>query len=332
MLQTEHPSYIRVAEVDDQHQIYLGERPLPTFTDDEVLVRVAAAGVNRGDCVQRIGFYPPPPGASDIMGLEFAGEVIRIGKNVTGIDIGNRIAALVAGGGYAEYASVHASHTLPLPDHMSFTDGAALPEVIFTVWANIFEHGGLQKGETLLIHGGSSGIGTMAIQMAKLYQAKVIITAGSDTKCTACLELGADHAINYKEDDFEKRLAALTDGQGADVVLDMVGGTYIQKNIAAAARHGRIVNISYMDGFKAEIDFLPVMLKNLTLTGSTLRARPVAEKTRLTQKIRQHIWPHLGDRINPVIDKIFPLSEAAEAQTYMESSQHIGKIILDCTK
>ena len=264
------------------------------------------------------------------MGLEFAGTVVACGSGVTRWQVGARIAGLVAGGGYAEYGLVHEDHALEIPENMSFTDAAALPETIYTVWANVFELGGLSAGQTLLIHGGSSGIGTTAIQMAKHFGARVAITAGTDEKCDFCENLGADLTINYKTTDFEAAIAALSDGQGADLILDMVGGGYFQRNIAAAARGGRIVNIAHLEGARAEIDMLPVMLKNLTLTGSTLRARPIPEKSRLTNIIKEKIWPLAGQEIKPIVDTVFPLAEAGAAQSLMETSQHIGKIILDC--
>ena len=304
--------------------------PLPAFSADEVLVKVAAAGVNRGDCYQRMGFYPPPPGASDIMGLEFSGTIAACGANVSKWQIGARIAALVAGGGYAEYAVVHQDHILPVPDGMSFVEAAALPETIFTVWANVFELGGLKKDDYLLIHGGSSGIGTTAIQMAKMAGAKVMTTAGNAQKCAACTDLGADLAVNYRQDDFVAQSASFSDGHGMDIILDMVGGPYFQRNIQAAARGGRIINIAHLQGSQAEIDMMPVMLKNLTLTGSTLRARAIEEKTRLTQAIAKHVWPHIGDQVKPIVDTTFALSQAGAAHQLMESSAHIGKIILTC--
>lgn len=322
---------IAIGETKTPDSLFIQERELPQPSADEILVRVAAAGVNRGDCVQRIGFYPPPPGAPDIMGLEFSGTVVALGTNVATWKIGDRVAALVAGGGYADYACVHAAHALPIPEAMPFTDAAALPETIFTVWANVFEAGGLKSGETLLLHGGSSGIGTTAIQMAKQAGAKVIVTAGSDEKCEACRDLGADLAINYKQQDFVEACAAFTGGDGVDVILDMVGGDYLNRNIQTAGMGGRIVNIAFMDGFEATANFLPVMLKRLTLTGSTLRARPIDEKTRLTQQVATHIWPHIGNAVKPVVDTVLPLAEAGQAHGLMESSDHIGKIILDCS-
>ncbi len=327
------PKNMRVIEVGAEKtpaSLYITEAAVPDYGDDDVLIRIGAAGVNRGDCLQRMGLYPPPPGTSPIMGLEFAGEIIACGKDVTRWQRGDRVAALVAGGAYADYAVVNATHILPIPDAMDFTTAAALPEAVFTVWANLIEHGHLHQQETVLIHGGASGIGTMAIQMARLYDARIIVTAGSDEKCAACVTLGADHSLNYKTQDFVDEIKKITDGRGVDVVLDMVGGAYIEKNIAIMARQGRMVNIAYMAGARMEIDFLPVMLKNLTLTGSTLRIRPILEKARLTAAIEKHIWPHIGSKINPVIHRIFPLAQAGDAHTLMESNQNIGKIILDC--
>lgn len=321
---------IAIGEDKTPDSLFIEETALPSYGDDEILVRVGAAGVNRGDCMQRIGFYPPPPGASHIMGLEFSGTVVAMGKNVDAWQIGDRVAALVAGGGYADYATVHQHHALPVPEDMSLTDAAALPETIFTVWANVFEGGALQSGETLLIHGGSSGIGTTAIQMAKHFGAKVIVTAGSPEKCAACLDLGADLAIDYKSQDFVEACDRFTQGQGVNVILDMVGGEYVNRNIQATAIGGRIVNIAHMAGFETQVNFLPVMLKRLTLTGSTLRARPTEEKTRLTKAVAKKIWSSLGVSVKPVVDSVVPLAEAGKAHARMETSQHIGKIILDC--
>lgn len=323
-------SAIEIGDDGSTASLKLADTPIPAYGNHEILVRVSAAGVNRGDCFQRAGFYPAPAGASTIMGLEFSGTVVACGDKVKKWEIGDRIAALVAGGGYAQYASVHENHALEIPENMSFVDAAALPETIFTVWANVFEGAFLRPEETLLIHGGSSGIGTTAIQMAKTYGAKVIVTAGSKEKCDACLALGADLAINYREDDFVKQVNIFTQEVGAHVILDMVGGEYISRNMACAARGGRIVNIAFLNGSKAEVDFMPVMIKNLTLTGSTLRARSIAEKSRLTEAIAEAIWPDIGLSIKPVIDKVFPLAQAGDAQARMETSEHIGKIILDC--
>ena len=320
---------ISIGEEKSPDMLSLSEYDTPRPDTHEILVKIRAAGVNRGDCYQRMGFYPPPPGASQVMGLEFAGTVVACGSGVTRWQVGARIAGLVAGGGYAEYGLLHEDHALEIPENMCFTHAAALPETIYTVWANVFELGSLSAGQTLLIHGGSSGIGTTAIQMAKHFGARVAITAGTDEKCDFCENLGADLTINYKTIDFEAAIATLTDGQGADLILDMVGGSYFQRNIAAAARGGRIVNIAHLEGARAEIDMLPVMLKNLTLTGSTLRARTIPEKTRLTNIIKEKIWPLAGQEIKPIVDTVFPLAEAGAAQSLMETSQHIGKIILD---
>lgn len=321
---------ISIGEDNSPASLTLTEHNTPRPDTYEILVKIGAAGVNRGDCYQRMGFYPPPSGASEIMGLEFAGTVVACGSDVTRWQPGARIAGLVAGGGYAEYGVVHEDHALEIPENMSFTDAAALPETIYTVWANVFELGGLVAGETLLIHGGSSGIGTTAIQMAKHYGATVVTTAGTDEKCDFCEKLGADLTINYKNTDFNAAIDTLTEGKGVNLILDMVGGSYFQRNISAAARGGRIVNIAHLEGARAEIDMLPVMLKNLILTGSTLRARPIPEKTRLTGIIKEKIWPLAGKEIKPIVDTVFPLGEAGAAQSLMETSQHIGKIILDC--
>ena len=321
---------ISIGEDNSPASLTLTEHDTPRPDTNEILVKIAAAGVNRGDCYQRMGFYPPPPGASEIMGLEFAGTVVACGSDVTRWQPGARIAGLVAGGGYAEYGVVHEDHALEIPEYMSFTDAAALPETIYTVWANVFELGGLVAGETLLIHGGSSGIGTTAIQMAKHYGAIVATTAGTDEKCYFCEKLGADLTINYKNTDFDVAIDTLTEGKGVNLILDMVGGSYFQRNISAAARGGRIVNIAHLEGARAEIDMLPVMLKNLILTGSTLRARSIPEKTRLTGIVKEKIWPLAGKEIKPIVDTVFPLGEAGAAQSLMETSQHIGKIILDC--
>jgi NADPH2:quinone reductase len=299
--------------------LFITEVAIPEPKTDEILVRIHAAGVNRGDCYQRMGFYPPPPGASEIMGLEFSGEVVATGSSAKKWKIGDRVAALVAGGGYAEYACVHQDHALAIPADMDYVAAASLPETVFTVWANVFEHAYLDTGETLLIHGGSSGIGVTAIQMAKLRGATVFVTAGSDEKCAACLALGADSAINYRNRDF------------VEDIQDMVGGDYVARNIAASARAGRIVNIAFLNGSKVEVDLMPVMLKNLTLTGSTLRARSIDEKTRLTDEVAREIWPHVGETIGSVVDSVFPLAEAGKAHAKMETSAHIGKIILDCS-
>lgn len=326
---------IAIGEDKTPDSLFINQVELPSITDDDVLVRIGAAGVNRGDCMQRMGLYPAPPGSPDIMGLEFAGTIVALGKNVTDWKIGDRVAALVASGSYADYTAVHHSHILSVPDEMSLIEAAALPEAIFTVWANVFEAGSISDEETLLVHGGTSGIGSMAIQMAKLFAHKVFTTAGTDEKCAAALGFGADLAINYNKEDFVEVVKEATDAKGVNVILDMIGGDYIARNMQAAALGGRIVNIAYMAGFEAKVNFLPIMLKRLSLTGSTLRVRPTDEKARLTKEVGKHIWPHIGtndtSKIKPVVDSTFSLADAGAAQAHMESGKHIGKIILDCS-
>jgi len=307
----------------------LTQRPVPTPGAGEVLVRVTAAGVNRPDVLQRAGSYPPPPGASDLPGLEIAGEVVAAGDGARRFPVGARVCALVAGGGYAEYAVVHESNALPVPAGFSDIEAAALPETFFTVWTNVFERGGLVAGETLLVHGGTSGIGTTAIMLAKAFGAKVFATAGTDEKCAECLRLGADLAINYRTQDFAKEVKSATGGAGVEVILDMVGGDYIQKNYEAAAMDGRIVQIAFLNGPKATVDFTRLMVKRLTHTGSTLRARPVAAKASIARALEEKVWPLLAAKtIRPVIHARFPLAEAAAAHALMESSAHVGKIML----
>lgn len=297
--------------------------------EGQVLIRVAAAGVNRPDVVQRLGLYPPPPGAPDTLGLEIAGTVVALGDKVTTAAIGDKVTALVGGGGYAEYCVADAPLLLPIPEGFSFIEAAALPETFFTVWTNVFDRGALKSGESILIHGGSSGIGTTAIQIAKQRGATVYATAGSKDKCQSCEELGAKRAINYRQEDFVEVLAQETGGKGVDVILDMVGGDYIERNIAALALNGRLVNIAFLGGSKAEVNFLPMMLKRLTLTGSTLRPRSVAEKAQIAESLKREVWPLLDKgTIKPVIDSTFPLAEARAAHELMEASTHIGKIIL----
>lgn len=322
-------SAVEISEFGGPEVLKSVERPVPEPGQGEVLIKVAAAGVNRGDCVQRIGFYPAPPGASDLPGLEVSGKIIATGPGVSLWKEGDEVCALMAGGGYAEYATVHEGSVLPRPEGVSLVDAAALPETVMTVWTNVFEDGQLRPGEILLIHGGSSGIGTTAIQLAATLGVKVLATAGSAEKCKACEDLGAARAINYRDEDFVEVVKAETGGNGADVILDMVGGDYVARNIQAAARMGRIVNIAYMTGSKVEVDLLPVMLKRLTLRGSTLRARDLGEKARLTAEVRLHAWPLVDQgRVTPVVDATFPLAEAAKAHERMEGSAHIGKILL----
>ncbi len=304
------------------------ERPVPAPGAGEILIKVAAAGVNRPDVMQRKGLYPPPAGASEIPGLEIAGEVVALGADVQRWKIGDRVMALVSGGGYAEYCLAHESHALPVGG-LSMSEAAAIPETFFTVWHNVFERGGLKRGETLLVHGGTSGIGTTAIKLAKQLGARVITTAGSDEKCEACRKLGADVAVNYKTQDFVAATKAATGDKGADVILDMVGGDYIARNYEAAAVEGRIVQIAFQGGPKAEVNFMRMMLKRLHHTGSTLRSRSVADKGAIARAIEQQALPLISrGKVKPVIYKTFPLREAAAAHALMESSSHIGKIVL----
>lgn len=304
-----------------------GEKPVPGR--GEVLIRVAAAGVNRPDIVQRAGFYPPPPGASPVLGLEVAGEVVSVGEGVERYTIGDRVCALTNGGGYAEFAAVPERQCLPVPQGLSMVEAAALPETFFTVWSNLFRRANLQRGEVLLVHGGSSGIGTAAIQIAQSLGARVFTTAGSDEKCRACEQLGAERAINYRREDFVDVVREATDGHGADVILDMVGGEYVDRNIQLAARDGRIVNIAFLGGAKVEVNMLPVMLKRLVLTGSTLRPEPAAVKAAIANDLEKRVWPLLAEgRIRPLIAATFALEQVADAHRLMESSSHIGKIVL----
>jgi NADPH2:quinone reductase len=310
----------------------LRQRPLPRPGEHDLLIEVAAAGVNRADALQRAGRYrlpPMPEEMRDIPGLEAAGTVVEAGAAVTGWQVGDNVTALLIGGGYARYAVADARLALPIPRGWSVTDAASLPECLLTVWSNVFERGRLAGGETLLVHGGTSGIGTAAIQLATAFGARVLATAGTPEKCAACLDLGAAMAINYRTENFVERVHAATGGRGADVILDMVGGEYVERNFAAAAEEGRIVNVAYMAGARVTADLGPVMSKRLTLTGSTLRNRPIAFKARLAGAVREKVWPLLeAGRIRPVIDSSFPLAEAAAAHHRLESSQHIGKILL----
>lgn len=304
-------------------------RPVPQPGAGEILVAVAAAGVNRPDVLQRQGGYKPPPGASDIPGLEIAGTVVARGDGAGRFALGDRVCGLVAGGGYAEYAVVHESNALPAPAGLSLTEAGAIPETFFTVWTNVFQRGRLQAGDSFLIHGGSSGIGTTAIQLAKAFGATVLATAGSEEKCRACRDLGADHAINYRTEDFVAAAKAATDGKGVDLILDMVGGDYIDRNYETAADQGRIVQIAFLNGPKATVNFSRLMLKRLVHTGSTLRPRTVAEKAAIAAELQARVWPLLeAGRCKPLINVTFPLAEAAEAHRLMESSSHIGKIVL----
>jgi NADPH2:quinone reductase len=304
-------------------------RPTPKPVGQQVLIKVAAAGVNRPDVMQRKGLYPPPIGASDIPGLEVAGIVVAIGESVSHVKTGDAVCALVTGGGYAQYCLANENLCLPIPKNLAFTEAAGIPETFFTVWSNVFDRARLAANEWLLVHGGSSGIGTTAIQLAKAFGAKVVITAGSELKCQFCTGLGADAAINYQTQDFVEDIKQLTDNQGVDVILDMVGGDYLPRNLSCMAFDARLVQIALQKGAKSDINLLPIMLKRLTLTGSTLRARDDNFKAVIADKLRNQVWPLLADgTIKPIIHSSFALTEAMQAHQLMESSQHIGKIIL----
>ena len=305
------------------------DRPRPQCGAGEVVIKVAAAGVNRPDIVQRQGHYPPPPGASDIPGLEVAGTIDEVASDVTNWRRGDTVCALVSGGGYAEYCAAPAPQCLPVPRGADLVHAAAIPEATFTVWTNVFERGRLQKGETLLVHGGSSGIGTTAIQLARAFGARVLTTAGSDEKCAACEALGAERAINYRTTDFVAAVREATGGRGADVILDIVGADYLQRNIDTLARDGRLVHIGQLGGAKAQINLGPVLRNRLTITGSTLRPRSVVEKGAIAQELLKHVWPVFESGVVKVIvDRTFPLQSAAEAHRVMEASTHIGKLVL----
>jgi len=304
-------------------------RPVPLPSTGEVLIEVAAAGVNRPDIHQREGNYAPPPGASDIPGLEVAGKIVAVGLVVHNFKVGQEVCALVAGGGYAAYCAAPEPQVLPVPKGLSLIEAAALPETFFTVWTNLFERGGLKPGETMLVHGGSSGIGTTAIQLAKAFGARIFTTAGSREKCQACEKLGADVAIEYKREDFAEVIKARTGGRGVDVILDMVGGDYFQRNINSLAMDGRLVSIAYLRGARVEVNFLPVMRNRLTITGSTLRPRTVQEKGAIAAALRAKVWPLIEKgAVKPLIECTFPLAEAAAAHRLLESSSHVGKVVL----
>jgi NADPH2:quinone reductase len=306
------------------------ERATPSPKPNEILVKVAAAGVNRPDVAQRAGKYPPPPDASDLPGLEIAGEVAACGADARMWKVGDRVCALAHGGGYAEYCVVPEVQALPVPKGLSMVEAASLPETCFTVWSNVYDRGRLAPGESLLVQGGSSGIGVTAIQMARAMGNRVFATAGSDDKCAACVKLGADKAINYRTQDFAAEVKAATGGKGVDVVLDMVGGDYVQREISCLAEDGRLVFIAVLGGWKAELVLTDIMRKRLTVTGSTLRPRPIAFKGEIARRLREKVWPLIeAGKIKPVIYRTFPLAQAAEAHRLMESSQHIGKIVLE---
>jgi NADPH2:quinone reductase len=320
---------IEIREPGEPDVLVPVERPNLSPNSGEVLIKVRAAGVNRPDVMQRRGRYPPPPGASDIPGLEVAGTVEAVGDGVSGWSSGDRICALVAGGGYAEFCVAPSPQCLPIPRGMDFVAAAAIPETFFTVWTNVFERGKLKAGESILIHGGSSGIGTTAIQLARAFEARVFATAGSSDKCAACERLGAERCINYRETDFVEAIRELTGGAGVNVVLDIVGGAYVPKNLEALAVEGRLVQIGVQGGPKTEINIAVIMQKRLTVTGSTLRVRPIADKAAIAAAVREHVWPLLeSGAVKPLIYATFPLREAAAAHRLMESSAHIGKIVL----
>ena len=312
---------------EDGQPLTLGDFEKPMLNPGEVLVKVAASGLNRADLVQRRGAYPPPKGASPIMGLEISGTIVETGEGVSRFKTGDRVAALLAGGGYAEYAAVDEGSLFPVPDGMDMVNAACFPEALMTVWANVFDRVNLKSGEAFLCHGGTSGIGVMALQMARLAGAsRIYATAGSEEKCTLAKELGADRAINYKTEDFE---TVIKEDGGVDVTLDMVGGDYIQKNISVSKPDGRIINIAYMNGFTAELNFAPVLMKRLTLAATTLRARPVDEKRRIRDAVEKDFWPHVvSGKIRPVLEQAFPVADAEDAQALMAKGGHSGKIVL----
>ena len=321
--------YIDHGRGGDADVLRLAERDLPEVGAGEVLIRVAYAGVNRPDVLQRAGSYPPPRGASPHLGLEVAGVVAAVGQGVPEWQKGDRVCALVNGGGYAEYVAAPAGQVLPVPAGLSMAQAAALPETVLTVWANVVERGRLQTGETLLVHGGTSGIGVAAIQIAKALGARVFCTVGTPEKAGAAQKLGADAAIDYRRRDFMVEVSKLTEGRGVDVILYMVGGPYIERNLRSLALEGRLVQIAFMQTAKVEVDWMPLMLRRLTFTGSTLRARSAEEKARLSRAVQDNVWPMVEDgRVQAVIDRVFPLDSAAEAHRRMESSDHIGKILL----
>ncbi|MBL0743125.1 NAD(P)H-quinone oxidoreductase [Chryseolinea lacunae] len=320
---------ITIAKPGDPDVLTLKPWPMPSPADHEVLVKVASAGVNRPDVYQRKGNYPPPPGASEIPGLEIAGTVVAVGAKVVRWKVGDKVCALVAGGGYAEYCVVPEGQCLPVPTPLSMAEAASLPETFFTVWSNVFERGRLKPGETLLVHGGSSGIGVTAIQLAKAWGATVYITAGSADKCAACIALGANHAINYKTEKFGDVVKSITNKKGVDVILDMIGGDYTAINLDILADEGRLVLINTMGGDETNVKLSQIMRKRLTVTGSTLRARDTAFKTAVAQSLEKHVWPWLeSGRVKPIVYKTFPLQNAADAHRLMETSEHIGKIVL----
>jgi len=323
------PEFMQAIEVEAD-TLQLTARLTPKPASHQVLIKVVAAGINRPDISQRKGLYPPPTGASDILGLEVAGTIVLVGAAVSHLKVGDTVCALVTGGGYAGYCLASALLCLPIPKGLSFVEAAALPETFFTVWSNVFDRAQLRAKETLLVHGGTSGIGVTAIQLAKAFYANVIVTAGSAEKCNACVKLGADTAINYHEQDFVTAVHKATRNKGVNVILDIIGGDYFPRNLKCLAYDGRLVQIALQHGIKSEINLLPIMVKRLTITGSTLRARDDAFKADIANQLHKNVWPLLASgKIKPIIDSTFTLDEAAVAHEYMESSQHIGKIILE---
>jgi NADPH:quinone reductase len=320
---------VEIAAPGGPEQLKVATRPLPQPAAGEVLVRVAAAGVNRPDVMQRQGRYPPPPGASDLPGMEVAGEIVELGPGVSGLALGDQITALLPGGGYAAYAIAAAPLCMQVPAGLTMVEAAAIPETYLTVWTNLFERGGCKSGDTVLIHGGTSGIGTTAIQLAAAWGARVFATAGSPQKARFCEKLGAERGIDYRTEDFVAVIRAETAGYGIDITLDMVAGSYVQRNLDVAAVEGRVVTISMLGGSRAEINMNSILPKRLTLTGSTLRSRTVAQKAAVADAVRRNVWPLLAaGRVKPIIHQTFPLAQASEAHRLMESSSHIGKIVL----
>lgn len=326
------PSTMRAIEITEYGKpevLKIGERPVPQPKAGEVLVRVGAAGVNRPDVLQRMGHYPVPPGASDIPGLEIAGEVAAVGEGVSTWDVGDQLCALVQGGGYAQFCTAPAPQCLPLPKGLTAVEAASLPETFFTVWSNVYDRGRLAPGESFLVQGGSSGIGVTAIQMVKAFGHKVFATAGSPQKCAACVELGADRAINYRTEDFAAVVKESTDGRGVNVILDMVGGEYVERELKCLADDGRLVIIAMLGGAKSNVNLNEILRRRLTVTGSALRPRPISFKGAIARALREKVWPHIeSGAIRPVVYRIFPLAEAAQAHALMESGEHIGKIVL----
>ena len=323
-------NYIQIETHGEPEVLKLDSMSVPEPGPGQVLIHVKAAGVNRPDVMQRKGLYPPPPGATDVPGLEVSGTIVSVGDNVSETAVGTEVCSLVACGGYAEFCLAVAAVCLPVPKNISLVDAAGLPETFFTVWSNVFERGQLKAGESLLVHGGSSGIGTTAIQLGKAFGAIVYTTAGTTEKCEFCENLGADVAINYRKQNFSEEIKSLTKGKGVDLILDMVGGSYFPRNIRLLAEEGRLVQIALMQGSKAEVDFRSLLLKRVTLTGSTLRPRSVEEKTKIAKALRKNVWPLLDSgTVRPIIHQTFPLEQAKDAHILMESSTHIGKILLE---